>query len=71
MCVVFTWDVENSKAVYFYAEGESWEDKLVSPSNSREECRKESTMYYLRVVGLDGAVEIREIHIPVEPMPGL
>jgi plastocyanin len=71
MCVVFTWEVENGKAVYFYAEGEPWEDKLVSSSDSREECRTESTMYYLRVVGFDDAVEIRKIHIPVEPMPGL
>jgi hypothetical protein len=71
MCVVFTWEVENSKAVYFYAEGELWEDKLVSSRESREECRKESTMYYLRVIGLDDTVNIREIHIPVEPMPGL
>jgi len=71
MCVVFTWEVENSKGVYFYAAGESWEDKMVSPSDRREECRKESAMYYLRVISLDDTVEIREIHIPVEPMPGL
>jgi hypothetical protein len=71
MCVVFTWKVENSKAVYFYAEGELGEDKLVLPSDSREECRQESTMYYLRVISLDDTVEIRQIHIPVEPMPGL
>jgi len=71
MCVVFTWHVDNSKAIYFYAEGEMGEDKMVSASDSREECRKESTMYYLRVVSLDDTVEIREIHIPVESMPGL
>lgn len=71
MCVVFTWNVKNSKAVYFYAEGEPWEDRMVSPHDSREECRKESTMYYLRVVGFNDAVQIREIHIPVESMPGL
>lgn len=71
MCVVFTWEVENSKSVYFYAEGERWKDNVVSPHDSREECRKASTMYYLRVVGFDDTVETREIHIPVEPMPGL
>ena len=71
MCVVFSWHVENSKAVYFYTEGELGEDKVVSPRDSREECRKESTMYYLRVISLDDTMEIREIHIPVEPMPGL
>ena len=71
MCVVFAWEVKNSKAVYFYAEGESWAGKIVSPHDSREECRKESTMYHLRVIGFDDAVEIREIHIPVESLPGL
>ncbi len=71
MCVVFVWEVENSKAVYFYAEGESWKDKTVLPHDGREECRKESTMYYLRVIGFDDAVEIRGINIPVEPLPGL
>lgn len=71
MCVVFTWEVGNSKTVYFYAEGEPWEDRMVSSSGNREECRQESTMYYLRVVGLNDTVEIREIHVPVEPMPGL
>ena len=71
MCVVFSWQVENSKAVYFYAEGEWGEDKIVSPHDSRKECRTESTRYYLRAIGFDDAVEMREIHIPVEPMPGL
>jgi hypothetical protein len=71
MCVVFTWNVENGKAVYFYAEGEPWQDKAVLRHDSREECRKKSTMYYLRVVSFGDTVEIRKIHIPVEPLPGL
>ncbi len=69
--MVFTWEVKNGKAVYFYAEGEPWADNAVPEKDSRQECRKETTTYYLRVIKLDDTVEIREIRIPVEPMPGL
>jgi hypothetical protein len=31
----------------------------------------ETTVYYLRVVRFDDTIEIREIKIPVEAMPGL
>jgi hypothetical protein len=71
MCVVFTWEVENAKKVYFYVEEEPWEINAVSVKDSREECRTETTTYYLRVLRPDNTIEIREIRIPVEPMPGL
>jgi plastocyanin len=71
MCVVFTWEVENAETVYFYVEDEPWENNAVSMKDSREECRMKTTTYYLRVVRSDNTVEIREIRIPVESMPGL
>ncbi|NTU59730.1 MAG: hypothetical protein HGA98_01575, partial [Deltaproteobacteria bacterium] len=35
-CVTFRWDVEGVKEVYFYAEGESWEDHGVTGHESRQ-----------------------------------
>jgi len=71
MCIVFTWKVENSREVYFYTEEEPWQDKAVATTDSRQVCQKETTTYYLRVVKTDGAIEVRKIRIPVEPLPGL
>jgi hypothetical protein len=71
MCVVFTWEVEEAKEVYFYAEDEQWPDKSAPTKDSRQVCQRESKTYYLRVVKLDDTVEVREIRIPVEAMPGL
>lgn len=72
MCVVFTWEVEDeAKGIYFYTEDEQWLDKGVAAKDSRQVCQKESKTYYLRVVKLDDTVEVREIRIPVEAMPGL
>ena len=71
MCVVFTWEVEEAKEVYFYTEDEQWPDKGVAAKDSRQVCQRESKTYYLRAVKLDDTVEVREIRIPVEAMPGL
>ncbi len=37
-CVVFSWDVQNVQAVYFYAEGENWQDNGVAGQGSQKEC---------------------------------
>lgn len=64
--VVFTWDVSGAKAVYFYAEGERWEDNGVVGQGSEEVYPPFTMSYFLRVVRLDDAVEVRDIRIEVE-----
>ena len=71
MCINFAWEVAQAKAVYFYAGNEPWEDKAVPLTGTRQVCQKETTIYYLRVVRLDGTIAIKELRIPVEALPGL
>jgi hypothetical protein len=66
-CVVFGWKVENVKAVYFYAEGEPWQDNGVAGEGSQQECPLVTATYHLRVVKLDDLVETQQITIEVKP----
>jgi len=68
-CVRFQWSVQNVKEVYFYAEGERWQDHGVAGQGSSQECPPVTTTYYLRVVYLDSTVDVREITIYVEAAP--
>ncbi len=65
-CVTFSWNVQNVKAVYFYAEGERWQDHGVAGQASQRECPPVKTTYYLRVVKRDNAVDMQQITINVE-----
>jgi heat shock protein HslJ len=65
-CVLFTWNVTNVKATYFYAEGQAWQDNGVPGQSQRQECPQSTTIYYLRVVHADDSVETQEITIHVE-----
>ena len=53
------------KEVYFYKEGQRWQDHGVAGEGSREECPPETITYYLRVVLRDNTVEPRQITIYV------
>jgi len=66
-CVTFHWDVNNVKEVYFYSQGQNWQDHGVAGQGSRQECPSQTITYYLRVVKLDDSVEMREIAIAVQP----
>ena len=66
-CVTFSWKVENVKEVYFYPEGERWQDHGVAGEASQRECPPVKTTYYLRVVKQDNAIDARQITIKVEP----
>jgi polar amino acid transport system substrate-binding protein len=68
-CVTFRWSVQNVKEVYFYAEGQAWQDHGVAGEGSSQECPPVTTTYYLRVVYLDNTVNVREITIYVEAAP--
>jgi polar amino acid transport system substrate-binding protein len=67
-CVTFYWKVENVKEVYFYAEGERWQDHPVTGEGSQVECPPVTTTYYLRVVMRDNSVVTQQITIYVEPV---
>ena len=68
-CVIFSWKVENVKAVYFYREGDHWQDHGVAGEGRQQECPPASTAFYLRVVKPDDIVDLRQIAITVEPTP--
>lgn len=68
--VVFTWSVNNVKAVYFYEQGQPWQSNGVAGQGSREVYPQQTTVYELRVVKPDDSVEIRQIRIDVNaPSP--
>jgi polar amino acid transport system substrate-binding protein len=67
-CVTFHWKVENVKEVYFYKDGQPWQDNGVVGEGSREECPPKTINYYLRAVLRDSTVEVRQITITVEPV---
>ena len=68
-CVLFTWNVQNASAVYFYPQGEAWDQYPVLPQGTRSECPPVTTTYELRVINIDGSQEIRKITIYVNPVP--
>lgn len=65
--VIFNWVVQNAQAVYFYAQGQPWQDNPVSPTGSRTVYPMVTTTYELRVVTTAGTVEVRQILIQVNP----
>ena len=67
--VTFSWNVTSPYAVYFYAQGQPWQDNMVYQQGSRTVYPPQSTTYELRVVWNGGAVEIRQIYITVNPPP--
>ncbi|HMT20983.1 MAG TPA: META domain-containing protein, partial [Promineifilum sp.] len=66
-CVTFNWSVTNATAVYFYAQGEAWQNNQVQPQGNRVACPNTTTTYFLRVLKPDGTVEERQIVITVRP----
>ncbi len=69
-CVTFKWAVTNVQSVYFYEQGQPWQQHPASPVGSSVECPPTTTTYELRVVKRDGSVETRQITIYVQPKPG-
>ena len=65
-CVDFNWRVDNVKEVYFYAEGQRWENHGVTGQGRQQECPQHTQTYSLRVVKRDDSVDTRQITINVE-----
>ena len=64
-CVTFRWRVDGIKAIYFFAEGERWEDHGVVGGGEQQVCPSETTTYCLRIVNRDDSVDVHRIPIQV------
>ena len=65
-CVTFRWHVEGVKAVYFFAEGERWQDHGTVGIGEQQVCPPQTTTYCLRVIKTDNSVEIEYITVQVK-----
>ncbi len=64
-CATFRWYVEGVKAVYFFAEGQSWPNHGVAGVAEQKVCPAQTTTYRLRVVRADDSIEEHEITVQV------
>jgi hypothetical protein len=67
--VLFTWAVENVRAVYFFHDGQNWQDHGVSGVGQSTEFPPYTMNYYLRVVQRDNSVIVRTILNTVASAP--
>ncbi len=58
----------NVKEVYYYQQGQNWQNNGVAGTGSRQECPQQTTTYYLRVVMQDNSVQTRELTVNVTPV---
>ena len=68
-CTTLHWNVQSVQGVYFYQEGQSWQNNGVTGKEDRQVCPGVSTTYYLRVVFTSGATETQERRINVAAPP--
>jgi hypothetical protein len=64
-CVTFRWRVEGVKAVYFFPEGERWQDHGVVGVGEQQVCPPQTTTYCLRVVKSDDSVDVHYLAVNV------
>jgi hypothetical protein len=66
-CVTFSWNVQNIQAVWFYPDGQNFNNYPTTGVNSSTQCPRTTTTYNLRVLNTNGSTEIRQITIFVQP----
>jgi len=66
-CSTLAWETENIQAVYLYEQGEDWRANPVPEDGSLTVCPLATATYELRVVKIDGSVEIRTVTVFVTP----
>lgn len=69
-CVTNSWSTSNVQVVYYYQQGQNWQNNGVAGVGSRQECPQQTTTYYLRVQLRDGTVQTRELTVAVTPVVG-
>lgn len=67
--VLFEWDTDNVKEVYFYHDGQNWWEHQVDDDGESEEWPPYSMKYYLYVVQNNDKTVVREKYITVNPAP--
>jgi ABC-type amino acid transport substrate-binding protein/putative hemolysin len=68
-CTMIHWVVQGVQDVYFYQEGQSWQDHGVTGKEDRQVCPSVSTTYDLRVVLNDGTTQVVQLRINVNAPP--
>lgn len=63
--VVFSWNAQGAVAVYFYADGQPWQQFPVPPVGQQTVYPQVTTTYNLRALLTNGSTEIRQIQIQV------
>jgi hypothetical protein len=69
-CVNFNWNVTGVKAVYFYPQGQPYQNFGVQGQGGKTMCPTATTVYELRVERQDGSTEVRQIQINVNAVAG-
>jgi len=67
---LFQWSTSNVQAVFFYHDGQDWQNHGVAGVGQSTEFPPQTMNYYLRVVQTNGEVQIRTIMISVNPAAG-
>jgi len=57
--VLFTWSTSNVRAVYFYHDGQNWQDHGVAGVGQSTEFPPNTMNYYLRVINTDNSVTVK------------
>ncbi len=68
--VLFKWATENVQAVYFYHDGQDWQNHGVVGVGQSTEYPPQTMNYYLRVILPNNEVQVRTITIYVSPAVG-
>jgi len=69
-CVNFSWNVTNVRAVYFYPQGQPYEQYGTTGQGGKQECLQGTLTYDLRVEKLNGEAVVRSITINVAAVSG-
>jgi hypothetical protein len=69
-CANFNWNVSGVRAVYFYQQGQPYQNFGVAGQANKAVCPTTTTVYELRVERQDNNVETRQIQVNVTPVAG-
>jgi ABC-type amino acid transport substrate-binding protein/heat shock protein HslJ len=69
-CVTNSWSTSNVQAVFYFQQGQNWQNFGVEGVGSRQECPQQTTTYFLRVQMRDGTIQTRELTVAVTPVVG-
>ena len=70
-CAHLRWSVEGADAVYFYAQGQPWQDHGAATAGEQAVYPAETTTYCLRVVQPDGSVQVKKRVLQVRSRPAI